>query len=78
MQEEDFKFFVEHYQEFFSRYGHKFLAIKNKRVLGAFDSAMDALEEITKVEPLGSFIVQECTGDESAYTVFITTPVFLN
>lgn len=64
----DFQFFVDNYNSLYAEYGHKFIAIKNQSVLGVFDSMAEALNEVTKTEEPGSFIVQECTGDPSAYT----------
>ena len=74
MQEQDFLWFVNNYQSLFAKYGHKFLAIKNKSVLGTFDSTIDGVLKISESEPLGTFIVQECSGDISAYTAYISTP----
>ena len=74
MQDRDFSWFIEHYQELYTEYGHKFLAIKNKVVLGVYDSMIDGVKATAKTEPLGTFIVQECNGDESAYTSYIVTP----
>ena len=67
----DFKWFVENYDVLFEQYGHKFLAIKNKTVLGAYNSMQDAIDNTT--EELGTFIVQECNGNESAYTNYISS-----
>ncbi len=68
MQNADFDYFVQNYMDFFNQYGHKFLAIKNKRVLGVYDDVITAVNTTMKSEELGTFIVQECTGDASAYT----------
>lgn len=74
MQTDDFLWFVDHYQELFSRYGHKFIAIKNETVLGVYDNMIEGVTTTALTEPLGSFIVQECNGDSSAYTAYIVTP----
>ena len=36
-RKEDFDYFVKHYQELYGKYGHKFIAIKNGKILGVFD-----------------------------------------
>ena len=74
MQDHDFNWFIKHYNELYAEYGHKFLAIKNEVVLGVYDSVIDGVKTTSKTEPLGTFIVQECNGDESAYTSYIVTP----
>ena len=73
MQHQDFEWFLSHYQDLFEEYGHTFLVIKNKKVLGAYDSYAQGVREAEKTEALGTFIVQECNGDPSAYTVKIGT-----
>ena len=67
----DFDFFIENYQNFYKEYGHKFLAIKDKKVLGAYDSVTETIRDLTPTYEVGSYIIQECTGDESAYRTTI-------
>lgn len=68
MQEQDFEWFKQNYKELFQKYGHKYLAIKNKRVLGVYDSFALAVKTTRQTEKEGTFIVQECGEDESCYT----------
>lgn len=69
----DFDYFIENYKDFYQKYGHKYIAIKNKTVIGVFDTESQAIGEISKKYPLGTFIVQECNGDESGYTNYISS-----
>jgi hypothetical protein len=64
----DFQYFLENYMKLYEKYGHKYIVIKNKKVLGTYDDMIVALETTMKTEELGTFIVQECNGDSSAYT----------
>ena len=73
MQSEDFKWFIKNYKMLFNRYGVSYLAIKNKRVLGCYSSYSDGVHETLRTEEIGTFIVQECNGDESAYTINIAS-----
>lgn len=66
MMREDFCWFLNHYDELYKRYGHKHLVIKNEQVLGAYESVRQALD-CTDEEP-GTYIVQECNGNASAYS----------
>lgn len=68
---EDFEWFEEHYEEFQHIYGEAFLAIKNKRILGVYDSCAKGVRETMKVEPIGTFIVQEIRRDSIAYIAYI-------
>jgi len=76
MQDKDFTWFLKHYDEFFEIYGHSFLVIKNEKIIGVYDSFKKAVETTLLTEDLGSFIIQECNGDESAYTVQIASMSF--
>ena len=68
---EDFNYFLKNYHKIYKQYGHTFVVIKNKNVLGAYNNITEALEN-TK-EPIGSYILQECNGKESGYTSYISS-----
>ena len=76
MQDEDFRWFLANYNELYKKHGYSFLVIKNKMVLGVYKSFKEAVESTSPTEELGSFIVQECNGDDSAYTVQIASMAF--
>lgn len=67
----DFDFFINNYKDLYKQYGHKFLAIKNEKVLGAYDSVPDAITQLSNEYEIGTYIIQECTGDDSAYRTTI-------
>lgn len=73
---EDFEWFEKHYQEFQTMYGNAFLAIKNKQVIGVYDSYGDGVRETQKTEKLGTFIIQECNKDYVAYVCCIASMNF--
>lgn len=73
LQEADYKWFLENYTQLFEKYGTSFLAIKEKQVLGTYSSYAEALHETEQTEPLGSFIVQYCNGNETGYTNYISS-----
>ena len=70
-RKKDFNFFTTNYQELFKQYGHKFLVIKNEKVIGAYDSVPDAISKLSPTYEIGTYIIQECTGDDSAYRTTI-------
>lgn len=76
MQESDYKWFLENYNELFKRFGEVYVAIKNKTILGTYNSYAEGVLSTMKQEPLGTFIVQKCGKDESAYTNYISSMVF--
>ena len=73
MRDEDFKWFLKEYDNLFEKYGHKFLAIKNKVILGVYNEFSEAIRTTAETHELGTFIVQECDGTPSAYTTSIVT-----
>ena len=72
MQDDDFKWFVENMPSLYERFGHCFLAIKDKDVIGRYGSYAEGVREASKISELGTFIVQECGENESAYTNVVT------
>ena len=78
MQSSDFNWYKEHLEELFNEYGELYIAIKDKKVLGVYRSLREGVSETAKVEELGTFIVQKCGRDESAYTNYISSMDFSN
>ena len=70
-QTENFEWYKNHLKELYAEYGDCFLAIKDCRVIGTYDSYTEAVRETSKTEKLGTFNVQECGPDEDAYTSHI-------
>lgn len=77
MQREDFRWFVEHYDDLFREYGDTILAIHNKRVIGTYQTVKSAIDEVSEKIPLGEFIVQRCNGEANAYTNYIASTGFI-
>lgn len=67
----DFDFFIKNYKDLYKQYGHKFLAIKNEKILGAYDSVPDAITQLSNEYEIGTYIIQECTDDDTAYRTTI-------
>jgi hypothetical protein len=72
-QEADYKWFLDNYRMLYEEYGISYLAIKDKKVLGSYQSYAEALHETEKAEPIGSFIIQYCNGNETGYTNYIAS-----
>lgn len=69
--EQDFNWFLDNYFYLYSLYGTGYFSIKNKTVLGFYDSFKEALEKTLENNTIGSFIIQFCNGEESGYTQYI-------
>ena len=70
-QVEDFEWFVENYKQLFEEFGAGFLVIKNKEVIGRYDSFGEAVNKTKEKEKDGTFIVQENNGTEDAFNEYI-------
>jgi hypothetical protein len=66
--EKEFQFYLDHQDELVEKYNGNFIAIKNGKVIGVFDSQLDAVEELSKEHELGTFLIQRCEPGEEAYT----------
>ena len=67
--EKSFKWFLDNIADLVKKYPERFIAIKNCKVLGSYDSFDEALEKTQKSgHPFGTFIVQKASADASAYT----------
>ena len=68
---EDFEWFRENYLSIYRKHGKCAVSIKNKCIIGVYDSVKDAMEK-TQL-PRGTYSIQKCTGDIYGYTVFFAT-----
>lgn len=66
--EKEFDFFVRNQKELVKKYKGKFIAIKDNKVLGSYNSMPEAVKETSKYEDLGTFLIQKCIPTDKAYT----------
>ena len=64
----EFQYYLDNQDELVKKYNHRFLVIKDCKVIGDYDTYEEALFETSKVHGLGTFLIQECTEGDSAYT----------
>ena len=68
MLEKEFDFYLDHQDELVKEYNGKYIVIKNGQVLGAYSSDIEAIEETSKTNELGTFLVQYCSPGKENYT----------
>lgn len=68
MLKKEFEYFLAHQKEFVGKYEGKFLVIKGQKVLGSYDTEIQAVEETSKTEEIGTFLVQKCERGDSSFT----------
>ena len=65
---QEFEYYVEHQKELVEQYNGKFVVIKDKAVIGAYDDEVVAINETVKKHELGTFLVQKCEPGTDNYT----------
>jgi len=66
--EKEFDFFVKNQKELVEKYKGKYVVIKDDKILGVYSSLSEAVEETSKREKLGTFLVQKCEPTNKVYT----------
>lgn len=66
--EKDFQYFLSNREELLKKHEGKWLVIKGEKVIGVFDDQMKAIEETSKAEELGTFLVQKCDRSKESYS----------
>jgi urate oxidase len=56
------------------KYNHRFLVIIGEDVVGDYDNLEQAYFQSEKKHKLGTFLIQECTEGDEAYTVRYNSP----
>ena len=64
----EFEYYIAHQDEFVEQYDGKVIAIKDGKVLGAYDNDLDAVTETKKSHDLGTFLVQRVSKGDAEYT----------
>lgn len=67
MLEREFQYYREHQEELAQKYDGKYIVIIGENVVGAYDSEIEAYNEAKKDHEVGTFLIQLCTSDPSAY-----------
>lgn len=68
MLKNEFEYFLANKENLVKDYEGKFIVIKDRKVIGAYDTEAMAVKETAKEHALGTFLVQECSLSEDSYT----------
>jgi len=66
--EKEFKYYIKNQDELVKQYNNKYIVIKNKKVIGVYNSEIEAIHKTSENEPLGTFLVQKCEPGKESYT----------
>ena len=64
----DFQYYLDNQDKLVEKYNGKIIVIRNMDVIGTFDDEAEAIEETSKLYPLGTFLVQKCEPGSDSYT----------
>jgi hypothetical protein len=64
----EFEYYLAHQPELVATYKGKFIVIKGQKVIGAYDTDIEAVTETAKTHELGTFLVQKCEPGAESYT----------
>ena len=68
MLDKEFQYYLDNQSEFVKKYNGRFIVLIGKEVVGNYESYEQALFGSMKKYELGTFLIQECTEGEEAYT----------
>ena len=67
----DFKYFTDNLASLYKEYGHRFIVIKDRHVIGVYDEFVDAFYKTVATEEPGTFIIQECVDNPDKLIVSV-------
>ena len=75
---ENFLYYLDNQNELVEKYNGRYLVIKDKKVVGDYNSDDEAYFDATSKYEEGSFIIQLCTPGNGAYTQNFNSRVIFN
>ncbi len=60
---DEFKYYLENQTNLAEKYDGRYIVIKNRNVIGDYDTKRVAIETTMKTHMLGTFLVQKCSSD---------------
>ena len=68
MLDKEFQYYLDNQSDLVKIYCNRFIVIRSDKVVGDYDSYEQALYESMNKYELGTFLIQECTEGDKAYT----------
>ncbi len=66
--QKEFQYYIDHQNELVEKYRGKVIVIKDEKVIGAYDSDLEAIEKTSEKHDIGTFLVQKCESGTNSYT----------
>jgi hypothetical protein len=61
--DKNYEYFMEHLKELYAQYKDKFVVLKDRAVVGAYEDLATAYREASEKYGQGNFSIQECKSD---------------
>jgi hypothetical protein len=74
MLNKEFEYYLDNQDEFVKLYNGKYLVIKDNTVVGNYTSSEEAYIDSLNKYALGTFLIQQCTPGNEAYTQTFYSP----
>lgn len=78
MLEKELEYYIKHQKRFVAKYNGKFLVIKDQKLVGVYESIIDAYSQSSKQHKLGTFLIQRCGEGKENYTQTFHSRVTFN
>ncbi len=73
LMKELFQYYIDNQEDFVRKYDGQVIVLKDNDVIGVYDNEWTAFEETNKSHEAGSFIIQNVSPGDDAYTVSMAT-----
>jgi len=73
--DKEFAFFNKNLEKFKKEYINKYIVIKSENVLGVYDTFEEAMEQTSKTEEVGTFLIQKIDENPNTYTIYFNNNV---
>lgn len=73
MFEKELQYFVNNQEKFVKKHQNKFLVIMDNKIIGVYNTPLEAYLETKKSYEPGTFMIQRCVPGPQAYTITIST-----
>ena len=70
----EFEYYLAHQDEMVAKYDGRVIALKDREVLGDYDSELAAFTALRGSHPLGTFLIQRVSEGEEAVTQTLYSP----
>lgn len=67
--EKEFKYYLDNQDKLVEKYNGKALVIKNQKIIGVYDTEIEAIEKVSQKEELGTFLVHTCGPGEEPWVI---------